>query len=462
MIIKDILKYTGGTLLQGSAQNKVSGISTDSRTVKRGELFIALKGKNFDGHKFLDTAAKKQAAAFLVSKKIQAPQGVAVILCKDTTTSYSDIASGYRDRFKIPVVGITGSVGKTTTKELMAAVLSKRFNVLKNFQTENNEIGVSKTLLKLTPKHKAAVLEFGTNHFDEIKRLASVGKPTIAVMTNIGDSHLEFLKNRQGVFREKSSIFRASPLCRTIIYNNDDPLLRKITGIWGQTPKGLTLKGLTPRRITFGIDQKADYQAKNICFKGTGLSFSVKGHAFSLKTLSRDNIYNALAGIAAARLLGVSFASIRRSLALAPFPAGRQNISRKGGIWVIDDTYNANPTSTASALRTLSSFPSKGKKVFVFGDMLELGRASGPAHLKIGALTAASKVDTLFTFGRWSKLTSQTAGKRGISVKHFRSHEEILTALKKILKPGDVVLVKGSHSMHMEKVVANLGSESRL
>lgn len=444
MIIKDILKYTGGMLLQGNAAKKVSGISTDTRTVKKGELFIALKGKNFDGHKFLSIAIRKGATALFVSKKVQVPEGIAVILCKDTTKAYSDIAHGYRKKFSIPVIAITGSVGKTTTKELMAEVLSKRFNVLKNFQTENNEIGVSKTLLKLTSRHKVAVLEFGTNHFGEIERLATVGEPTVAVLTTIGDSHLEFLKNRQGVWREKSKIFRAANVCRTVIYNNDDPWLSKI----GEK------KGL--RKITFGIDKAATHQARKIVYGIKGLSFYVGREQFSLKTLSRENIYNALAVIAAGRLMGLSNDVIKRSLARADFPKGRQNISCTGGVWVIDDTYNANPTSVASALQTLARFPSKGKRFFVFGDMLELGKASAMAHRTIGALAKKNMVNCILTFGRWSKLTARAAARAGVNARHFKSHDEIVRELKKSLKPGDVVLVKGSHSMRMDQIVEKL------
>ena len=198
LTIKEILAYTNGSLLRGDSCIEMSGVSTDTRTLKKGELFIALKGANFDGHKFLTTAAQKGAAVLLVSSKAAGAKiNLPVVLCKDTTKAYSDIAGGYRNRFKLPVIAITGSVGKTTTKELMAQVLSKRFNLLRNYQTENNEIGVSKTLLKLTSRHRAAVLEFGTNHFGEIERLTTIGKPTIAVLTTIGDSHLEFLKDLQ-------------------------------------------------------------------------------------------------------------------------------------------------------------------------------------------------------------------------------------------------------------------------
>ncbi|MCX5681263.1 MAG: UDP-N-acetylmuramoyl-tripeptide--D-alanyl-D-alanine ligase, partial [Candidatus Omnitrophica bacterium] len=247
LTINDILLYTKGCLLSGNPNAKISGVSTDTRNLKKGELFVALQGKNFNGHKFIKLAIEKKASAVLISdKSVVSKVKIPVIYCSDTLKAYCDIARGYRSKFSIPVIAITGSVGKTTTKELIAKVLSKHFCLLKNYQTENNEIGVAKTLLKIHPRHEVAVLEFGTNHFGEIDRLAHMGRPTAAVLTNIGDSHLEFLKNRQGVFREKSDIFREINNKGNIIYNNDDPRLRTIHK-----------KRLLAHTITFAIDSKA-------------------------------------------------------------------------------------------------------------------------------------------------------------------------------------------------------------
>jgi len=444
--ISDVIHYSKGRLLQGNPERCVVSISTDTRTLRKGSLFVALRGKHFDGHKFIQEAIKKGASALLVSKKVSSvPSAIAVIRAADTLKAYGDLARGYRKRFSIPVISITGSVGKTTTKELIGAVLSKSFNLLKNYQTENNEIGVAKTLLNLNARHTIAVLEFGTNHFGEIKRLASMGKPTIAVLTNIGESHLEFLKNRQGVFKEKSDIFKQLTRKDYIVYNNDDDLLRTIFR-----------RKILAKKVTFAIDQRACYQAKNIIFGKKSLSFDVCGQKFSLKTLSRENIYNALAAIAIGRLQGLSWAAIHSSLGRAKFPKGRQNLCNVSGVWMIDDTYNANPTSVASALMTLSRFPVKGKRFFVFGDMRELGPMSKQAHERVGKLVAEQRVDFLYTYGSWSRVTSKIAEKNEICCCHCVSHEEIVKVLKKSVRPGDLILVKGSRGMHMEKVVEKI------
>ncbi len=443
LAIKDILVYAKGHLVSGNATATISGISTDTRSLKKGDLFLALKGKNFNGHAFIHEAIRKGAGALLISEKLSSARvSIPVISVKDTLMAYGDLARGYRERFSIPIVAITGSVGKTTTKELAAKVLSARFRLLKNYQTENNEIGVAKTLFNLEVKHKLAVLEFGTNHFGEIKRLASIGKPTVAVLTNIGESHLEFLKNRQGVFKEKSDIFKKFISQDCIVYNRDDDFLRTID------------RRVTPcKKVTFAIERKALYQAKDIVFNSKGLSFYVRRHKFSLKTLSRENIYNGLAAIALGRVFGLPWALIARSLSRASFPKGRQNICNVSGVCLIDDTYNANPTSVASALMTLQRFSTKGRKFFIFGDMRELGVVSARAHKKVGQLAAKHSVDFLLAYGPWSKHTCAEAKKKRIVCFHCRTHNEIIRELKKNLHPGDVVLVKGSRGMHMEKVV---------
>jgi len=445
MTVGDIVRCSRGRLLKGDAQKEIANISTDTRTLAKGSLFVALKGKNFDGHKFVEEALKKGASALLVSRRINVPSNpVSVIRVQDTLRAYGDLARYHRTRFSIPVVAITGSVGKTTTKELLGSVLASRYNIIKNYQTENNEIGVAKTVLGLRSRHQIAVLEFGTNHFGEIRRLACIGQPTVAVLTNIGESHLEFLKDRRGVFKEKSDIFKYLAPQGYIVYNKDDDLLKEISG-----------KKLSARKLTFAINKKADYQATRIVFNDKGLSFYVNRRQFFLQTLSRENIYNALAAIAVGRLQGLSWEKIRRSLAGAAFPKGRQNIFKANGVWVIDDTYNANPTSVASALRTAGRFEIKGKRFFIFGDMRELGTASKKAHEHIGDLVVENKIDVLLTYGRWSKLTSQKVRSKVLSC-HFLSHEEILNILKKSLSPGDLVLVKGSRGMRMEKIAEKI------
>jgi len=444
--IEEVCFCTHGKLLSGDAKLRMKGVSTDTRTLRPGALFVALKGKNFDGHKFVQIAVAKKARALLVSDKASLPKAsIPVILVSDTLKAYCALARYHRERFSIPVIALTGSAGKTTTKELLAQVLSQRFRLLKNFQTENNEIGVAKTLLQLRKSHELAILEFGTNHFGEIERLTRMGQPTMVLLTNIGDSHLEFLKSRQGVFREKSGIFRYSSRLKDIFYNADDVWLKKI---------GSKYKNASA--TTFSINKKSHYQARKIMLSGFLLSFSVGKENFCLKISSRDNIYNALAAIAFGKRFHITSALIKRSLQQVKFPQGRQNVLKVNGRWIIDDTYNANPTSVASALRSLELFPAKGKKFFVFGDMRELGKASRRAHQAIGALSAGCGVDMLLTYGSWSKLTISEAGKKGIPGCHCISYEEIVKHLVHQTLPGDVILIKGSRGMRMESVIEKL------
>ncbi|HOD11498.1 MAG TPA: UDP-N-acetylmuramoyl-tripeptide--D-alanyl-D-alanine ligase [Candidatus Omnitrophota bacterium] len=444
--IEEILFCTNGKIVNSYPALRVRGVSTDTRTIRPGDLFVALSGKNFDGHQFIKNAISKKASALLVSKKILLPHArIPTIIVEDTLQAYCALAKYHRARFSIPVIALTGSVGKTTTKELLGKVLSSHFHLLKNFQTENNEIGVAKTLLQLNNKHSLAVLEFGTNHFGEIERLARMGQPTIAILTNIGDSHLEFLKNRQGVFKEKSNIFRCSPRLECIVYNSDDDWLATI-GI--RYPKTDVLR--------FSIDKKSHYQAKNITAKGMRITFQVGSEKFSLKTLSKENVYNALVAIALGRKFRVPYAQIKRSLWNFRFPKGRQNILKVSGRWVIDDTYNANPASVSSALNALELFPSSGKKYFVFGDMKELGRSSRTAHQRVGRLSADKGVKVLLAYGTWSRIASEQACKHGVESHHYSRQEKIVEYLMQNTLPADVILIKGSRGMRMEHIVNKL------
>ena len=259
--IPDVIKAASGKLIGGSGRGELCGVSTDTRSLKEGELFIAIEGPRFDGHKFLAEAVKKKAAVLVVSKKIDAGKDINVIRVRDTTQALGAIAAFYRRRFSIPVIAVTGSAGKTTTKELIAFVLGARFNVLKNYKTENNQYGVPLTLLKLNEGHAAAVLELGTNHPGEIAALARIVAPDVAVFTNVGESHLEGLKTPAGVFREKFQLARFTKKNGTVVFNADDEYLRNIAG-----------KKIAQKKISYGIRQKADHQAGEIEIKGPAMN----------------------------------------------------------------------------------------------------------------------------------------------------------------------------------------------
>jgi len=442
--VNDILKATNGKLLQGNREADVDGISTDSRALRRGEVFLAIRGGRFDGHRFVRQVEKK-ASAIIVERKIRIKKDIPIILVRDTVQALGLIARAHRRQFQIPIIAITGSTGKTTTKEMIAAVLQKRFRVLKNIATQNNHIGVPLTLLKMNATHEVAVLEFGTNRPGDIRWLTTIAEPTVAVFTNIGESHLELLKTTAGVFREKFGLVRYAKALTTIVVNNDDPYLQRISREKGEK-----------KVVTFSVNNRADYQAKSIEFKGLDeIRFRV-GNAglFKLKTTARHNIYNAIVAICCGRLFKVGYNDIKKVLSDFEAPKGRQVVLRTGKYWLIDDTYNANPVSVRSAIGTLDHLQTKGKRIFVCGDMLELGKQSQSLHRSIGRYAAETSLDILITFGKEAGAVAQGARDTGskMAVHHCASVKATNNLLRRYCRAGDVILVKGSRGMKMERI----------
>ena len=450
--LQEILQATRGTFLKGSPSPiqdsfPIKGISTDSRTIKPHELFIAIPGKNFDGHEFVNQAIRRSASLAIVSRRdLSLKNGTPVILVKDTIQALGQIARFHRDRFRIPVVAVTGSAGKTTTKEMLAQVLQGRYSVLKNTATENNHIGVPLTLLRLNHSHQMAVVELGTNQPGNIRWLRHVANPTIGILTNIGASHLECLKTPEGVFKEKLELIKNLRSPAPVVLNADDSYLRKILGrFWGH------------KILTYGIKEEADYQASSITIENDlSTRFQVNGEkSFVLGSPARHNVYNALAAIACARLFKISYPMIKTQLAQVNFPKGRQQVYRKGAWSVIDDSYNANPVSMRSALETLSQFQTRGRRILVFADMLELGSQSRSLHIQVGKMVARSQVDGLISLGPLSRFVSQTAKKENPSLDayHCTTLNELHQRLQGYCQPEDVILVKGSRGMQMERTV---------
>jgi len=446
--VREILEATGGKLVQGNPRARIAGISTDTRTIKGRELFVAIKGNNFNGHDFIPSAIKKSSAALVVSekRKFYYPKESVVILVKDTTHAFGDIARFHRLKFKIPVIAITGSNGKTTAKEMIAEVISKKLKVLKSEGTQNNHIGVPLTLLRLNSKHKVAILELGTNHPGEIKYLSRIALPTIAVITNIGPAHLEFFKTPQTVFKEKSSLLQGLKKPAYAILNNDDSYLSKIKG------KGLKI-------ISFGIRNKSDFMAGNISKKEDRIVFLVNHkNRFYLNTPSLQNVYNALAAIACARIFKMDFASIRKPLSKFRFPEGRLTIKKVRNVKIIDDTYNANPASLRSAVEVLASYDSQ-RKILVCADMKELGDKAKDLHFSMGRYIADCGIDALITVGKLARYISEGAresGMPGNKIYPLSSTTEASDKLLQIVRPFDIVLIKGSRAMAMEKIIEKL------
>ena len=451
MRVKEIVKITGGKLLSGNLDQEidVSKISTNSRTIKKGDFFLALKGPNFDGNDFIEEVFKKGAAgAILTTYNLQLTAYIKIIIqVKDTTKALQDIAAYHRKGFKIPVVCITGSNGKTTVKDMAWHLLSARYNVLRNEGTKNNHIGVPQTLLKLNSKHRICLLELGANHKGEIALLAGIARPTVAVITNIGPSHLEFLRSLKGVFETKKEILKYMDKEEgLVILNGDDKFLSKIN----DKKKNI---------VRYGFDNSNYLVAEALPPKSKSMIFVVNNKmVFELNLLGTHNIYNALAAIAIAFNFGMSYKSIRESLTDYRPTYMRLELDKVRGIDIVNDSYNSNPSSMMRALEAIKYYPAKAKWI-VSGDMLELGLESERFHKMIGESIAKAGFEGLVTFGEFSKHTLSQAkanGMRGDRLWHCSTHDEIADLLRKIAKSGDVVLLKGSRSMRMEKVLEKM------
>jgi len=420
-------------------------ISIDSRTIKRGEIFVAIKGKSLDGHDFVNEAFKKGAKLALVSKDTKASLAgrKGMIKVKDTVKVLGDIAKAKRAKFKIPVIAITGSNGKTTAKDMVAHVLSARYNVLKSKNSFNNFIGLPLTIFGLDKKHDVAVLEMGMNYAGEIKRLSEIAAPKIGVVTNIKAAHLEFFGTLGKIFKAKSELLKELKKDALAVLNRDDAYLRDV-------------KGVNCRKIFFGIDNKCAFQAKDVSEKGNKWYFSVgRTGRFELSLLGRHNIYNALIAIMMGRHFNIDFAAIKKKLkSFRHSSARRLEFKDIRGVGIVDDCYNSNPSSLECAIETLIGHDAPGRRIIVSGDMLELGKKAKGLHEAAGRTVARKPVSALITLGKFSRFMNNAASeKENIRRYHADSHNDAARFLRKIAKPGDVVLVKGSRGMQMEKVI---------
>lgn len=446
--VSEIIKACKGRLLSGNASRQIRDFSIDTRTIKKGSAFIAIKGDNFNGHDFIAEALKKGAACIIVSEKPQQLKAkAAFIKVKNTKDALANIARALRVKYNPPVIAITGSAGKTTTKDMLAWILSGKFNVLRNEGTKNNHIGVPLTLCGLNKTHDIAVLELGTNHFGEIKALVDICRPNVGIITNIAAAHLEHFNDLDGVLKEKYTLIdNLTGVCVGVLNADDVKLRSKLSSYQGKR-----------FILSFAANQPADFFISDIQRDNRGVSFLINGkHKICLNTLGRSNVYNAAAAVAVARVFGMDYKTIIRRLAKFSFPKGRLNLKLHNGVSLIDDTYNSNPLSLKQALEALENFETSGRRIFVMADMLELGAAKETLHAQAG-FNAGRICDILITVGRLSLLAAKQALERGLSRKNIFTCPDTLTAagvLNKIsLRKGDVVLVKGSRGMKMEEVI---------
>lgn len=444
----EVVKAVGGEWLDApAADSLLHKVSTDTRTIQKGDLFFALSGVRFDGHDFVKEALEKGAAYFVISnpKQITAEQrrSARFIQAVDTLKAYGDLAKLIRQKFKIPAVAITGSSGKTTVKELVAHALSQKFQVLKNRGTENNLVGVPKTIFQIEKEHEVVVLEMGTSAPGEIDRLASIIGPQIGIITQIGLAHLEGLKSQEGVREEKIKLISHVERGGVVIVNGQDPWLKDLAcGVHKLI------------RVGFAKDS-CDLVAEQIWCHETGSSFYVNGQLYETQLLGRHNVLNCLFAIGAGEALGVETATLQKAISSFKPVAGRMVLKQIEGIHFLDDTYNSNPSSFKAALETLKEFKIRERRGVVCGDMLELGGHSEALHREIGALAASMLFDFVIAAGPQCKFLVDEALKRGFEAKkihHVKDSKEAGKLCREIAAAGDRILVKGSRGMQMEKV----------
>ncbi|MCM8791615.1 MAG: UDP-N-acetylmuramoyl-tripeptide--D-alanyl-D-alanine ligase [Candidatus Omnitrophica bacterium] len=444
--ILEIVKATKAELIRGNIDLEFSDICIDTRKLKKGEIFLAIKGNRFDGHDFIKEAKDKGASALIVEKLPKIIPDITLLKVNDTVKALTDIAKYQRNKFPIPLIAITGSNGKTTTKEMLAYLLSLKYKVLKNEGTQNNQIGLSLTLLKLDKSYDIAVVELGTNHFGEIGYLTEISSPQIGVVLNIGPAHLEFFKALDGVYNEKISLIKSLSFPFIGILNSDDPFLRDALN------NHIKDKFL----ISFGIKHKADFQADNLKWERQRVSFVINQNKFYLNTLGFFNVYNALAAITVCRLFGFSYRDLILRVKNFKFPSQRLEIKNIKGITFIDDTYNSNPVSLNEALKVLGRLNIKGRKIAVIGDMLELGKNTDEFHYK-ASIHISRLCDIIIGVGKFFGKMDKTISSfylKGKLIFTCNTAKEAKDILIKKVKPskGDLILIKGSRLMYMEEV----------
>ncbi len=433
-------KWCGGTVAPQFADVVFAGANFDTRRLQAGELFVAIVGAR-NGHDFARDAIQKGAAAVLASESLD--EDIPAIYVKDTVAALQAIAKGYRSELSCKTVGVTGSVGKTTTKEMIAAVLGTTFRTTKTAENFNNGLGLPVTILGIERDCEAAVLEMGMNHFGEISTLTRIGQPDIAVIANVGTMHIENLGSRAGILQAKLEILEGLGEGGKAIFNGDDDMLSSVAKEHGA--------------ICFGLAETNDVYAKDVKMSQEGSCFTAVAFGqeipIVLPVTGKHNILNALSAVAVGLCCGVSREDIEKGLRNFQNTGMRQRIYQLHGVTIIEDCYNAGPESMGAALQVLSDVKTQGRRIAALGGMLELGSFAPEQHYEVGKL-AAQKADALFAYGENSAHYVRGAFDGGMKeAASYESHALLAAALQKTLQPGDILLVKGSRGMRMEQVL---------
>ncbi len=445
--IDQIAEFAGAVRENGNRDAIVTNLSTDSRTVQPGDLFVALRGENFDGHKFIPQAVERGATGAIVEKKWsgKASPEFSLLRVADTLLAYQRVAAQYRRSLGLKVVAITGSNGKTSTKDFTASVLGNRFRVTKTEGNLNNHVGLPRTMLEATGRDQIAVWEIGMNHPGEIAHLAELAQPDVAIITNIGIAHIEFMGTREAIAQEKGELAAVLPENGTLILNRSDEFAD-------------TLARRTSARVIFAGIDGGDVQAREIVQTAEGAEFTVfegahRCHAV-LPVPGLHMVQNALLAIAAGRVFDLSLEECATGLAAAPVTEARLQIKQIGGVQFIDDSYNANPDSMKAALRTLAELETDGQRIAILGQMAELGTESTRGHREVGEVAASLGINCLVSLGK--DASEITAAARAAGLENSRtlaSAEEVADLLCETVHPGDLVLVKGSRAARTERVL---------
>lgn len=461
MTLGQICKVTGGKFIGDLAQieNTINSVTLDSRTVSEGALFVAIEGERSDGHEYINASLSKGAICCLAEKRVESPEGP-YILVKSTLQAIKDLAEYYRGLFpETKIIGITGSVGKTTTKEMVSSVLSEKYRVHKTTGNLNNEIGVPMTIFGLREGHEVAVIEMGISEFGEMRRLSKMVRPDVALMSIIGHSHLEFLGSREGVLKAKGEIFEYANPEGIAILNGDDDLLKNAS------PGDFSAKASGMETVYYGLERDNEIIAHSIDNLGaTGMKCEIDlgGKCFTaqIPAYGRHIIYAALAASAVGHKLGLTPEEIACGLMNFENVGKRADIVETGFLRIIDDCYNANPNSVKAALDSLTELD--GRRVAILGDMGELGDSSAELHAEVGEYAVQSGIDCLIAVGARARAIYLGAkrAEKSIEAWYFPDKEELFSVLYTLVKEGDTVLVKASRSMKFEDIVTVLSGMS--
>ena len=448
LYVNEIIGATKGQLVKGDPTFQIKGISIDSRSIKKGDLFIAIKGDNFDGHDFIKDAIKSGASGIILSSlhsPLKTLSSAFIIKANNTLKTLQNLAKYYRLKFDIPIIGITGSNGKTTVKDMTESILSQKLRITGTIGNYNNQVGVPLTAFRLSKDSEAGIFEVGISSYAEMENLGEIVCPDIAVITNINIAHMQYFKTVKNLVNAKAKLLDFVAKEGTVILNADDKYFS-------------FLKASTKCKvISFGIKNKADIMARDISLLHDGTEFLLNGSVkITLPTLGIHNVYNALAAASVSLQFSKDLNLVRDGLRNFKSPEMRMQIIKTKNLVIINDAYNANPASTRAALEILRNINAKGRKVFIFGNMFELGTCRVSEHKKIGKLVLESQTDIFITIGKLAKLSAVAAEESGLNrnkIFSFENTEEVGEKLLSILQSNDTLLLKGSRAMRLENIL---------